>query len=323
MLEYATEEGKRWYCETDTVNVWNSEFTPRYTLNFRWPNDTRRQSIPQSGAVRLEDKTIVISSLPTRIQLVIDSITPQTRQTSVNVVFDGKTTLSPDNKTYEFTVTKPGEQEITIDINDPSIGASSKVILPIRIAEQDIVGKITIFPDTVGESPYEATLDATTITLSDKTDEIIYFSRDFWDGKSNPNTSQGRVTHTYIYDEKAQNWTYQPSVTITTKKWKKSTIKSSEPILVKKASIQAKISIDSHPAQIAAVGDQVTFSVQTDGLPTAIARDFGNNNPIECNDRSCATIPTSFDLAGKYTIKVNITYPDLSQTSATTTLIVE
>lgn len=46
------------------------------------------------------------------------------------------------------------------------------------------------FPDTVGVSPYKVVLDASTTTLTDKNDEIIYFSWDFGDGKKNPNTSQ-------------------------------------------------------------------------------------------------------------------------------------
>lgn len=322
-LEYATDEWKRWYCESDTINVWTSDFTPRYTINFRWSNDTKWNSVLQSGAVSFKDNSLYISSLPMRLQLAINDITPQTKQTSVDVQNDGKTVLSPDNKTYEFTITKAGEQNITINIKDPSLWASSSIIIPILVVQQEVIWQVKAFPDTVGTSPYEVTLDATTTTLADKNDEIIYFSWDFGDGKKNPNTSQWRVTHTYVYDEKLQLGTYNPTVTITTKKWKKSTLWLWDPILVKKPSIQAKISIDSHPAQVAKVGDQVSFTVQTDGLPTNITRDFGNGNPIECNDRSCATVPTLFEKSGKYEIKASITYADLSKTVATTTLIVE
>lgn len=36
----------------------------------------------------------------------------------------------------------------------------------------------------------------------------------------------------------------------------------------------SRIVIDSHPAQIAEVGDKVEFSLQTDGNPSHISRDF-------------------------------------------------
>jgi hypothetical protein len=62
------------------------------------------------------------------------------------------------------------------------------------------------------------TLDASTTTITDKDDEIIYFSRDFGNGKKVVNSSQSRTKHTYTYDESSQNGSYLPSVTITTKK---------------------------------------------------------------------------------------------------------
>ena len=323
MLEYATEDGKLWYCETDTIQAGTSSFTTRYSINFRWPNDSKWQSVTQSGAVSLIDNTLSVWTLPMRLQLLISDITPQTKQTTVSVELDGKTILSPDNSSYELTLQNTSHEKISIIISDPSLAISSTIEIPIKVIQQDVLGQMKVFPDSVGVSPFEVTLDATTTTLTDPEDEIIYFSRDFWDGSKNPNTSQGRVTHTYVYNEKDQSGTYTPSVTITTKKGKKMTIKLRNPLLVKKPALQSKIMIDSHPAQIAKIWDQVTFTVQSDGSPTHVARDFGNGNPIECDDRSCMTIPTLFERAGEYTIKATITYSDLSKSISSTKLIVE
>jgi PKD repeat protein len=110
---------------------------------------------------------------------------------------------------------------------------------------------------------------------------------------------------------------------ITTKKGKKSTFGIKNPILIKKPNLTSKIIIDSHPAQIATVGDKVEFSLQTDGNPSHISWDFGTTDGIECDDRSCATVPIFFNTAGTYTIKAITTYKDLTTSIATTKLIVE
>ena len=83
------------------------------------------------------------------------------------------------------------------------------------------------------------------------------------------------------------------------------------------------LGIDSHPAQIANIGDRVNFSLHTDGTPTNIKWNFGTSDDIECSDRSCASVPMFFNTAGTYTITATITYKDLNTSTATTKLIVE
>ncbi len=58
-------------------------------------------------------------------------------------------------------------------------------------------------------------------------------------------------------------------------------------------------------------------------MPINVSWEFGNNSPIECNDRSCMTVPTYFEKAGEYNIKCTITYADLTKSVATTKLVVE
>jgi hypothetical protein len=114
-----------------------------------------------------------------RLQLLISDITPQTKQTTVSVELDGKTILSPDNTSYELTLQNTSHEKMSIIISDPSLAISSTIEIPIKVVQQDVLGQMKAFPDSVGVSPFEVTLDATTTTLTDPEDEIIYFSRDF------------------------------------------------------------------------------------------------------------------------------------------------
>ena len=81
--------------------------------------------------------------------------------------------------------------------------------------------------------------------------------------------------------------------------------------------------MDSHPAQIATIGEKVEFSLQTDGNINHISRDFGLKEGIECDDRSCANVPIFFDKAGTYDIKATTTYKDLTTSIATTKVIIQ
>ena len=61
-------------------------------------------------------------------------------------------------------------------------------------------------------------LDASATTLTDKTDEIVYFDRDYGDGEKIKDSSVGQTTHSYVYDESNNSGVYNPRVTIRTKK---------------------------------------------------------------------------------------------------------
>ena len=56
-------------------------------------------------------------------------------------------------------------------------------------------------------------------------------------------------------------------------------------ITVKRSLEKLNISIDSHPAQVAQVGDRVSMSIEFNGLPTEIRRDFGDGKTMTCNTR--------------------------------------
>lgn len=124
------------------------------------------------------------------LQLALEEIAPRTQNTSIQVLLDNTTIISPDNKIYPITINDSKQSAISLVIKDPSKPNDTIITLPLRIIQKDILGKLKSFPDSVGTSPFEVTLDATTTTLSDTEDEIIYFSRDFGDGQKTPNSSQ-------------------------------------------------------------------------------------------------------------------------------------
>lgn len=55
--------------------------------------------------------------------------------------------------------------------------------------------------------------------------------------------------------------------------------------MVKKPTLRARISVDSHAGQVAKVGESVAFSIRTDGQPAKIVRDFGDGEKVEADGR--------------------------------------
>ena len=154
----------------------------------------------------------------------------------------------------------------------------------MKTRKDDIIGKLVVRPDTIGTDPFTVTFDASTTVINDPTDEIVYFTWDFGDGSGNikRNVSQSVMTHVYRYDTVNENGEYMPILTIKTKKGREISISPENKIIVKKATATLAIHLDSHPAQLAMVGDRVNMSLELNGVPTTIQWDFGNGNTLEC-----------------------------------------
>jgi PKD repeat protein len=131
------------------------------------------------------------------------------------------------------------------------------------------------------------------------------------------------MNHTYVYDTAADNGIYSPKITITTKKGLTGTIVPPYPITVKKKISTLHISIDSHPSQIARVGDKVDFSLELNGLPKTITWDFGNGKNLQCVSRQCVQASTVYSIPGRYDIKTTVTYPDKPSIEGTIALQVQ
>jgi hypothetical protein len=104
------------------------------------------------------------------------------------------------------------------------------------------------------------------------------------------NFSESIIKHTYRYDTSNENGTYHPVVTIKTKKGREVSVSPETNITVKRSVEKLNISIDHHSAQVANVGDRVSYSIDFNGLPKEIRRDFGDGKTMTCNTRQeCAT----------------------------------
>ena len=115
--------------------------------------------------------------------LTINSVTPQSASTKTIVKLDNQIIQTPNGKSYEITLTNSTNNNITITVNNPVTQATTLLEFPIKITQEDIIGRLNVFPNSAGTSPWDVVLDASTTTLTDKDDEIIYFTWDYDDGE--------------------------------------------------------------------------------------------------------------------------------------------
>ena len=175
----------------------------------------------------------------------------------------------------------------------------------------------------VGTDPVTVSLDASTTKLNSENDEIIYFTWEFGDGKIAKNVSQGKISHVYTFDQKAQSGKYVPRVTITTRKGYVGTFSIDNPILVKRKESNVEVTIPSHPTQVAKKNTNVTAEMTSDGPISKITWEFGDGKTFVCEDRSCATVIHSYSKVGRYTIRAIVEYQDRPSASDTIEIGIE
>lgn len=236
---------------------------------------------------------------------------------------DGNAILSTDGALFEVTLQDSKDHEIIIEVQDPVRGTTTQEIIPITIKRDDIVGKLLVSPDTVGIDPFTVKFDASTTKVNDTTDEIVYFTRDFGDGVIKKNLSESIVSHTYKYDTAKENGEYKPVLTLQTKKGRSITISPANNIIVKRSTQNLVIHIDSHPAQVANLNDRVNFSLEVNGLPSEIHRDFGNGKTLNCQARECVQATQIFQTPGTYTIRAEVVYASQPSVEGTIALKVK
>lgn len=203
-------------------------------------------------------------------------------------------------------------------ITSRKTGKSTEKIVTIQVDQPEIQGELLVSPDTVGTTPFEVVLDASSIQLEDPDDEIIYFTWVFGDGEDLVNASQGKISHTYYYDKENENGSYSPSVTIQTKNGLLYTIDLPNNILVKQEIKTLEIRSNSHPGQVARVGERVSLSLDVDGLPESIDWDFGDGDTMmECSGRACVDMTTAYDEIGDYTVKAVVHFTDNTTAQST------
>ncbi len=306
-MMYFTPEAQKWSCNAKDLTVGFTGNQVDFTLKYKQDASAPFVSISGSSDVQLDEpnQTIKVSIVPATLEFTITDIFPD-KTAKVAVYFDGKQIFEERSNVYELNVWTLGKKQLEFRVTTAQ-GKESSQEYTIDISRASVSALIKAEP-LVGEDPLEVVLDASVSPLYDEEDEIVYFTRDFGDGNTLQNVSQGKVTHTYVFDQTKQQGEYYPSVTVKTRKWFTDTYRVKEPIVVKRKQKVIDISLDSHPTQQAQVGDTVQVSVETDGVVTHIAWDFGNTKSIDCDDRSCANSATVFDAPGEYVIRAEIEY---------------
>lgn len=308
-VDFVTNEGKQGSCESNNFTVGDTDFDISYDVFFKSPQEPNFQKVTDNTEVVRTGDSITVRQLPTILQIRITDIQPVNPDATVRVFFNNSAILALQDNVYEINVRQESNNTIQIIVEDTARNARTQKNIDVQTSVVAIDGKLLITPNTVGWDPFTVTFDASTTTLRDTEDEIVYFTWDFGDGEIKTNVSQAIMQHTYRYDYDKENGTYYPKVTITTKKGRTATI-ASENILVKKAVQSAKIRVDSHPGQIAKIGDKVEYVLEVSGLPKRVIWDFGNGKTLECDGRQCITVATSYEQTGNYTCKVTVEYFD-------------
>lgn len=310
---YLTEDEKQGQCESDDIQVGVSDFNVQYVRYAKSAQSPDFQKVTDKGIAYEQSGKLILTEIPTVLQLQLQQISPNMSTTTKKVWIDGKQVISSDSKIFEYTIEDNKEHEAKIVIEDIPSGAKTEIIVPIQVNRADIIGKIIVTPDTVGIDPFTVKFDASTTIVNDPTDELVSFTWDFGDGTGSikKDFSESIITHTYRYDTIKNNGVYHPVLTIRTKKWREISISPETNIMVKRANQTLAIIVESHPAQVAKIGDKIDLSIDFNGLPTKIMRDFGNGKTLTCDSRqSCGSTSYVYTQPGTYQVRASVIYDD-------------
>ena len=267
---FTTDDNKQWVCETDNLAINNNAYSIKSTVSVKYPNATSYVDLIATGS----DNMIKITTIPAQLQLKINEIIPSISRPIIKVTYDGTSVNPSSQQTYMIKVDSKKDHIIAVVVTDEQ-GKTSTQQYKLVSDVSPIVGVVKTSAK-VGFDPLTVTLDASISQLNDPNDEVVYFTWDFGDGTIVKNVSQWSIKHVYRFAEGKESGAYRPRVTVTTQKWHTDTIELSDDIIVKRAIRDVKITSPTHPAQLARVGDQVQFAIQTDGPIKSVAWDFGN-----------------------------------------------
>lgn len=315
-VAYVTTDGKQGEAESEDIQIGSSDFNVLYSLSLKSPTS------PTFKTVTLTWGELIISELPSIVRLDITNITPNTAGVVKKVFVDGVAVVSTTSL-FEMTFDESKDYAVSVVVEDPNRNMRTEKNFVVGVNRADILWSLLVKPDTVWTSPFTVKFDASSTTVYDDADEIIYFTWDFWDGEVKTNISQSIITHVYKYDFANENGQYYPIVTVKTKKWREIQVGSWTMIVVKKPVNDLVIHIDSHPGQRASAGDVVQMSLELDGLPTKILWDFWNNQTLECTQRQCVDTSKVYTTPGTYLIKAQAIFEENLTVEWSITLLVE
>ncbi|MCS6983396.1 MAG: PKD domain-containing protein [Candidatus Absconditabacterales bacterium] len=323
-LSHSTQDGKIGFAESDTLDIGDVDFTVSYDMFFREANDRQWRGFDNTTdhVFSKTDQTITLQRIPVRLQMRINGIIPVLQGTNVSVFLDNEPIIASDDGLYAMTITNPNNQVLKVIITNQQAQAETTMEIPIIINQPKVIPALTVTPDYVGESPFTVTFDASATSVTDPDDQIVFFSWDFGDGKINKNTSQGIIQHQYSYNDEEEMGVFNPVVTIQTRKGLTHEVHLDKPITVTKPTQRARINIDSHPSQSAFVGEDVTFSIRTDGVIDEILWDFDDGETLKLNGRQGVEVTHAFTRPGRFRIRAQVTYDNKTIASPTIVLVV-
>ncbi len=301
---FTTDDNKQWVCETDNLAINNSSYVIRSTISVKYPNATSYTDLVASGA----DNVVKITTVPAQLQITINEITPSISRPIMKVTYDGATVNPSSQQTYIIKVDTKKDHTILITVTDEQGKTSTQKYKVVS----DVSPIVWVLKTShkVWFDPLTVTLDASISQLNDADDEVVYFTWDFGDGTIVSNVSQWSIKHVYRFAQNSESWAYRPKVTVTTQKWHTDTIELSEDIVVKRAIRDVKITSPTHPAQLARVGDQVSFVISTDGPIKSVSWDFGNDQTATREGRQGTEATMNYLQAGIYDVIAVVEFSD-------------
>jgi len=95
------------------------------------------------------DDILTIKEIPTIVQVQIQSVMPTSPTATQKMLLDDKPVLSSDGKTFEMKIDTSADHKLSIVIEDTARGATTEKIITVKTRKDDIVGKLTVKPDTI------------------------------------------------------------------------------------------------------------------------------------------------------------------------------
>ena len=305
---YLTKDGQKWSCKPIEISQWYAGNKAEFVVYHKHNEDDPYTELDTTTTDAVRDgEKISTELIPSTFQIQVQRTVPDVSAT-VEAYFNGRQIFA-ENRVYEFDVNQEWSYDLEFVVTNDK-GKSSTQTYPVLTSRNSVEALINVNGESVGEDPFEVELDASVSPLYDEDDEIVFFTRDFWDGELLQKVSQWKIIHTYRFDAENTRGEFYPSVTVFTRKWFEDSYQLPEPIVVKRKQREVEIFLESHPTQQANVGDTVRMSVNTDGLIDSIKRDFGNNKVVSCEGRECSSTATVYTEPGTYDIKVEVSYED-------------
>lgn len=301
-LDFVTVDGKKGHCSSDYLQLATEKLTFDYTLT--------HQPIGEKGYKNLNvnNDKITLEKIPQDLQFVFKNLSTSNLALKKKVFIDGEALIDNDG-VYHFQIEDEGIHTLHIEVEDTEKNLKTEKTITIEVTTPEIACSLKANPDSWYEN-LNVKFDASEVKIKDKDDSAIYFSFDFGDGEKKENITNGLINHTYTYDYDKENGEYHPKVKIRTRKGLECESSLDVPILVKKALVSVDLIPESHPTQIAKVGDTINITADFNGLPEKMTWDFGDGTEQTCKGRNCTEIEKVYEEAGNYIITLTLDFED-------------